>query len=48
MKQELEKELDSMWKEKVEAEHTQEDTDTFIPAKEMKLDPPNALIHFEL
>jgi hypothetical protein len=40
-------ELDSMWKEKKDAEKVDID-DTFVPAKEAPLDKDNALVHIEL
>ena len=40
-------ELDSMWKEKKDAEKTDID-DTFVPAKEALLDKDSALVHIEL
>jgi len=43
----LEDELNNIWKEKKEAEKLDEE-DTFIPAKEAKLEPKTALIHVEL
>lgn len=45
----LEPELNNLWKEKEEIEHPKEDTDdNFIPAKEVKMDADNALIHITL
>lgn len=42
-------ELDSMWKEKVEVEETKDETeDPFVPAKEDKMNPENALVYVEL
>jgi hypothetical protein len=45
----LDQEEEILFKEKEEVENPKEDTDdSFIPAKEIKLDPDNALVHIIL
>lgn len=49
MREELKAELDSIWKEKLAVEKTEDQSDLqFIPAKEAEKDDRPPLIHVEL
>lgn len=49
MSERLDKEINVLWKEKQEVESPKEDTDdSFVPAKECKMDRETAKIYIEL